>query len=168
MTTWHKRTGLFPGTFDPFTVGHLSLVNRGLKLLDEIIIAIGINESKSQYFSLDQRLRMIRNLFKDDSRIRVMAYRELTVDFAGECGADYILRGIRTVNDFEYEKTIADINRKISGIETLILFTEPELTHVSSTIVRELLRYGKDVSSFLPKGMVLEESFSEEVRKKND
>lgn len=157
MMTSLKKTGLFPGTFDPFTMGHLSLVTRGLALLDEVVIAIGVNEAKSEYFTVDQRLQMIRKLFENDDRVRVMSYRELTVDFARECGAGYILRGIRTVNDFEYEKTIADINRKISGIETLILFTEPELTHVSSTIVRELLRYGKDVSQFIPPGMNLEE-----------
>ena len=157
MMTSRNKTGLFPGTFDPFTIGHISLVTRGLALLDEVVIAIGVNEAKSEYFTVDQRLQMIRKLFENDDRVRVMSYRELTVDFARECGAGYILRGIRTVNDFEYEKTIADINRKISGIETLILFTEPELTHVSSTIVRELLRYGKDVSQFIPPGMNLEE-----------
>lgn len=146
-----KRIALLPGTFDPFTVGHLSLVKRGLTFMDEIVIAIGINESKRSYFSVDQRLTMIRDLFKDEPRIRTTSYDCLTVDFALQNNAEFILRGIRTVNDFEYEKTIADMNRTLTGVETLILFTEPEYTHISSTVVRELLRYGKDVSQFVPK-----------------
>jgi len=97
-----------------------------------------------------KRLEQIRTLYKDNPRIRVEPYATLTVDFAREMNADFILRGIRTVNDFEYEKTIADVNRKLAGIETFILFTEPEHTHISSSIVRELLRYGKDVSLFVP------------------
>jgi len=145
-----KKIALFPGTFDPFTIGHQSLVNRGLELVDEIIISIGVNDKKSTYFTLEKRLEQIRTLYKDNPRIRVEPYATLTVDFAREMNADFILRGIRTVNDFEYEKTIADVNRKLAGIETFILFTEPEHTHISSSIVRELLRYGKDVSLFVP------------------
>ena len=122
-----KRIALFPGTFDPFTIGHESLVSRGLELA-------------------------IQELYKDEPRVRVMSYDSLTVDFAQQMNAGFILRGIRTVNDFEYEKSIADVNRKLSGIETFILFTEPEHTHISSSIVRELLRYGKDISQFVPKG----------------
>lgn len=148
----HKRIALFPGTFDPFTIGHESLVTRGLELVDEIIISIGINEKKQTYYSLEKRLDAIRQLYKDDPRVKVMPYDSLTVDFAEQEGAGFILRGIRTVNDFEYEKSIADVNRKLSGIETFILFTEPEHTHISSSIVRELLRYGKDISQFVPKG----------------
>jgi pantetheine-phosphate adenylyltransferase len=144
------RTALFPGTFDPFTVGHQSLVDRGLQLVDRIIIAIGINESKQSYFPAEERISAVRRLYADDSRIRVEEYDMLTIDFAEKCGARFILRGIRTVNDFEYEKSMADVNRALSGIETFILFTEPRLTHVSSTIVRDLLRYGKDVSAFVP------------------
>jgi pantetheine-phosphate adenylyltransferase len=145
-----KKTALFPGTFDPFTIGHDSLVRRGLLLVDEIIIAIGVNENKQTYFSLDERMNTIRNLYRNETRVRIEAYDSLTVDFAEKTGARFILRGIRTVNDFEYEKSIADVNRQLNGIETFILFTEPEHTHISSTIVRELLRYGKDVSSFVP------------------
>ena len=144
-----------PGTFDPFTVGHLSLVKRGLAFMDEIIIAVGINESKRSYFSMEQRLSMIRDLFKNEPRIKIMSYDCLTVDFASQNNAKFILRGIRTVNDFEYEKTIADMNRTLTGIETVIIFTEPEHTHISSTVVRELLRYGKDVSQFVPEGIDL-------------
>lgn len=147
-----KRIALFPGTFDPFTIGHQSLVSRGLALVDEIIISIGINEKKQTYFSIEKRLEAIEQLYKDEPRVKVMSYNSLTVDFADEVRAEFILRGIRTVNDFEYEKSIADVNRKLSGIETFILFTEPEHTHISSSIVRELLNYGKDISQFVPKG----------------
>lgn len=150
-----KRKAIFPGTFDPFTIGHSSLVERSLEIVDEIVIAIGINEKKNSYFSLEQRLEMIRTLYKNDQRISVLSYNSLTVDFAQEVNASLIIRGIRTVNDFEYEKTIADMNRVIAGVETIILFTEPELTHISSTIVRELLNFGHDVSKFIPKGMIL-------------
>lgn len=150
-----KKTALFPGTFDPYTIGHESLVRRGLSLMDEIVIAIGVNESKRSYFSLEKRLEMIRDLYSDEPRVRVESYDSLTIDFARKVGARYILRGIRSVVDFEYEKTIADMNRTISGIETFVLFTEPALTHISSTLVRELLRYGSDVSSFIPEGMKL-------------
>ena len=138
-----KRIALFPGTFDPFTIVHESL---------EIIISIGINDTKRTYFSLEKRLEAIQELYKDEPRVRVMSYDSLTVDFAQQMNAGFILRGIRTVNDFEYEKSIADVNRKLSGIEKFILFTEPEHTHISSSIVRELLRYGKDISQFVPKG----------------
>ncbi|MDD4631518.1 MAG: pantetheine-phosphate adenylyltransferase [Proteiniphilum sp.] len=148
-----KRIALFPGTFDPFTIGHESLVRRGLALMDEIIIAIGTNEAKKSYFTLEKRIGMLRDFYREEPRVRVESYDSLTISFAQEVGARYILRGIRSVTDFEYEKTIADINRTISGIETFVLFTEPPLTHISSTHVRELLRYGHDVSCFIPRGM---------------
>ena len=150
-STENKRIALFPGTFDPFTIGHQSLVSRGLGLVDEIVIAIGVNDKKQTHFSLERRMEAIRTLYKDEPRVRVASYDTLTVDFAEKVGARFILRGIRTVNDFEYEKSIADVNRKLSGIETFILFTEPEHTHISSSIVRELLRYGKDISRFVPR-----------------
>lgn len=150
-----KKKAIFPGTFDPFTIGHHSLVQRSLELVDEIVIAIGKNDAKKSYFSLEDRIEMIKGLYKDDPRISVDFYDSLTIDFAKTVGATFIVRGIRSVNDFEYEKTIADVNRKISGIETFILFTEPELTHVSSTIVRELLRFGHDASQFVPEGLLL-------------
>ena len=121
--------------------------------MDEVIIGIGINDNKKTWFPMDKRLEMIRGLFADEPRIRVEAYDSLTVDFAKEQDAGFIVRGIRTVHDFEYEETIADINRKLAGIETILLFTEPELTSISSTIVRELLQFGKDVTPFLPEGM---------------
>ena len=146
-----KRIALFPGTFDPFTIGHQSLVTRGLNLVDEIVIAIGINDKKLTYFTLEKRIGAIEKLYKNEPRVRVMSYDSLTVDFAKEVGAGFILRGIRTVNDFEYEKSIADVNRVLTGVDTFILFTKPEHTHISSSIVRELLRYGKDISMFVPK-----------------
>lgn len=147
------KRAIFPGTFDPFTVGHYSVVKRALTFMDEVIISIGINESKRTWFPTEKRLDMIRKLYADDPRVKVMAYDGLTIDFAIEQNAQVIIRGIRTVRDFEYEETIADVNRKLSGIETILLFTEPELTSVSSTIVRELLQFGKDVTLFLPQGM---------------
>jgi pantetheine-phosphate adenylyltransferase len=145
-----KKIAIFPGTFDPFTIGHLSLVERGLRLVDEIIIAIGVNPNKKTFFSLDCRIEMISKFFEQNPNVSVLSYESLTVDFAKKVGAKFILRGIRSVYDFEYEKNIADVNRKISGIETFVLFTEPEHTHISSSIVRELLSYGKNVDDFVP------------------
>lgn len=144
---------IFPGTFDPFTIGHESVVKRALTFIDEIVISIGINEGKETHFPLEKRLDMIREFYKDEPRIRVISYDSLTIDLARNLDANLIIRGIRTVKDFEYEETIADINRKLSGIETILLFTEPELSCISSTIVRELLAFGKDISQFIPKGM---------------
>ena len=144
---------IFPGTFDPFTIGHYSVVRRALTFMDEVVIGIGINENKNTYFLIQKRLDMIQKFYKAEPRIKVMTYDCLTIDFAKEVDASLIIRGIRTVKDFEYEETIADINRKLTGIETILLFTEPELTCVSSTTVRELLQFGKDISMFLPEGM---------------
>ena len=146
---------IFPGTFDPFTIGHESIVRRALTFVDEVIIAIGINEQKHSLFPVEKREQMIRDLYKDEPRVKVMSYSNLTVDFAHEVGANTIIRGIRTVKDFEYEETIADINRKLTSIETIFLFTEPNLASISSSIVRELMKYNKEVTQFLPKGMKL-------------
>lgn len=145
-----ERIALFPGSFDPFTIGHQSLVKRGLALADRIIIAIGINENKQSCFPLEERLKVIRSLFQDDPRIEVITYHTLTTDLAEKTGAQFILRGICSVIDFEYEKTIADINRTLTGIETVFLLAEPQYAHISSSAVRELLHFGKDVSAFLP------------------
>ena len=138
------RRAIFPGTFDPFTIGHLSVVTRALTFMDEVIIGIGINENKNTYFH------------PNGPRVKVRSYDCLTIDFARQVDAQFIIRGIRTVKDFEYEETIADINRKLAGIETILLFTEPELTCISSTTVRELLHFGKDISQFIPEGMEIE------------
>ncbi|MGN0037063.1 MAG: pantetheine-phosphate adenylyltransferase [Bacteroidaceae bacterium] len=149
------RRAVFPGTFDPFTIGHESIVRRALTFMDELVIGIGINEGKRTYFPTEQRLRQVRDLYAHEPRIRVDAYDGLTIDFARRVDASFIIRGIRTVKDFEYEETIADVNRKLSGLETILLFTEPELTCISSSIVRELLSYGKDVSALVPAGLSL-------------
>lgn len=147
------RRAIFPGTFDPFTIGHYSIVTRSLTFMDEVIIGIGINENKNTYFPVEKRAEMINKLYRDEPRIKVQSYDCLTVDFAKQVDAPFIVRGIRTVKDFEYEETIADINRKLTGVETILLFTEPELTCISSTIVRELLSFNKDISMFIPEGM---------------
>ena len=149
------KKAIFPGSFDPFTLGHHSIVKRALTFMDEVIVGIGINEGKRSLIPVEKRVDMIRRLYADEPRVKVEAYSGLTVDFAREQAAEFIIRGIRTVKDFEYEEGIADINRKLTGIETIFLFTEPELASVSSSVVRELLHYGKDVSMFLPEGMEL-------------
>ena len=146
-----RRIALFPGTFDPFTLGHQSLVKRVLTCADAVVIAIGINEKKQTYYTLEQRVSAIRALYAEEPRVKVITYSGLTVDVAQQERVSFILRGVRSVIDFEYEKAIADVNRLLTGIETLLLFTEPAYAHISSSVVRELLHFGKDVSAFLPK-----------------
>ncbi len=152
------KRAIFPGTFDPFTTGHYSVVKRALTFMDELVIGIGVNEGKRTWFTTEKRVEMIKRLYADNPRVKVEAYSDLTCDFAKRMDAGFIIRGIRTVKDFEYEETIADINRQLSGIETILLFTEPELTSVSSSIVRELLSYSKDITSFVPKGLIIDET----------
>lgn len=152
-----KKTAIFPGTFDPFTRGHYSVVERALNLFDEVVIAIGINALKKPLFTADERVEMLRRLYTDEPRVRVVVYSDLTVDLARECNARYILRGVRSIIDFEYEKSIADVNHEISGLETILLFTEPQYAHISSSVVRELMSYGRNVEAFLPAQMVLPE-----------
>ena len=149
------KKAIFPGSFDPFTIGHYSVVKRGLELFDHITIGVGSNCSKKSFFTLEKRLDIIRQVFHDEPRVSVKAYDSLTIDFAKEEKADFILRGVRSANDFEYEKSIADINKRLSSIETVLLFTEPQYSAVSSTIVRDLLSYGKEVAEFLPPGVKL-------------
>jgi pantetheine-phosphate adenylyltransferase len=146
----NMKRAIFPGSFDPFTIGHYSIVQRGLSIFDEIIIGIGQNQSKKTLFSTEKRLQIIRDAFAGDQRVKVQIYNSLTIDFAHEAEAGFILRGLRTVADFEYERTIGDTNRILSGIETVILFTESSYAHISSTVARELMTYGKDISAFLP------------------
>lgn len=150
-----KKTALFPGTFDPFTRGHYSVVERALNLFDEVIIAIGVNALKKPMFTADERVAMLQQLYADEPRVRVVAYSGLTVDLAQEYGARFMLRGVRSVIDFEYEKSIADVNRDISGVETVLMFTQPQYAHISSSVVRELLSYGRNVEAYLPLQMVL-------------
>ncbi len=144
------KRAIFPGSFDPFTIGHYSIVHRGLQLFDEIIIGIGVNQNKKTLFSPGQRQEMIRQAFADEPRVKVQVYNCLTVDFAQQVNAGYILRGLRTVADFEYERSIADANNKLSGIETVILFTEASYAFISSTTVRDLIAYGKSIQTLLP------------------
>ncbi|MBR6750238.1 MAG: pantetheine-phosphate adenylyltransferase [Bacteroidaceae bacterium] len=150
-----KKTALFPGTFDPFTRGHYSVVERALNLFDEVIIAIGVNALKKPMFTADERVAMLQQLYANEPRVRVVAYSGLTVDLAQEYGARFMLRGVRSVIDFEYEKSIADVNRDISGVETVLMFTQPQYAHISSSVVRELLSYGRNVEAYLPPQMVL-------------
>ncbi|MDR1631769.1 MAG: pantetheine-phosphate adenylyltransferase [Dysgonamonadaceae bacterium] len=152
-----SKTAIFPGTFDPFTLGHLSLVERGLQLFDEIIVAIGVNTDKKAIFTTEQRLEMISRLFQENPKVRVETYTGLTVDFAKAREAGFILRGIRSVGDFEYEKNIANVNREISNLETVILFTDPEYSYISSSIVRELWVHGKSIDDFVPKKLGINE-----------
>lgn len=151
------KRAIFPGTFDPFTIGHYSIVMRGLNIFDEIIIGIGTNQSKQTLFSVEKRIEMIQQAFAAEPRIKVQAYNSLTIDFAIEVDAKFALRGLRSVGDFEYERTISDTNRILTGLETVILFTESAYAHISSTVARDLISYGKDIAEFLPPGVKLGE-----------
>lgn len=146
-----ERRAMFPGSFNPFTIGHLSLVERGLDIFDTIVIAVGISSSK-QVTEADiiERINPIQQLFHDNKRIEVIHYTGLTVDAARDNNCQFLLRGVRNSIDMEYEKTLADINRRIAGIETVILLTLPEHSSISSSMVRELKHYGHDVDEFLP------------------
>ena len=128
---------------------------RGLGIFDEIVVAVGVNQLKKTLFDVEKRLEIIDLAFKDEPRVKAMSYDSLTVDFAKSIEADYILRGIRSVSDFEYEHTIANTNRTLTGVETVILFTESEYSFISSTIIRDLIAYGKDVTAFLPPNVTL-------------
>ncbi|UBM60266.1 pantetheine-phosphate adenylyltransferase [Marinilongibacter aquaticus] len=146
-----KRTAFFPGSFDPFTKGHADIVERGLKLFDEVVIGIGTNQAKKRHFSLEIMEGVIRGAFNSDPRVRVVHYHDLTAKVAKDEGARFLLRGLRNTTDFEYENTIAQVNRQIvEGLETVFLITSPELAPISSTIVRELHAYGVDISDYLP------------------
>jgi len=146
-----KKTAVFPGSFDPFTIGHESVVRRALKIFDEIIIAIGRNTNKAEFFPLEKRKEWIREVFTADPAIQVMDYEGLTVDFCTSVKANFILRGLRTSSDFEYERAIAQLNHDMNpGVESVFLLTRPEHTAINSTIVREILKYGGNARKFLP------------------
>jgi len=150
-----NRICLFPGTFDPVTLGHVDILNRALPLFDKIVIGIGINATKAPMFSPEQRMQWFQEIYKDESRIEINIYEGLTVSFCKQIGAKFILRGIRFVSDFEYEKTIADANRTLDkNIETIFLTGEPQYTSVASTIVRDILKHGGDASPFLPQAVI--------------
>ena len=144
------RTAIFPGTFDPFTIGHDALVRRALNVVDELYIAIGINTGKHTMLSLDERMERIASLYGDEPRIHVVSYEGLTTDFAQSVGAQFIIRGVRSAIDFEYERNIADVNRMLTGIDTLLLMSEPQHAAISSSMVRELAHFGKDISAYIP------------------
>ena len=139
----------FPGSFDPFTIGHADLVERALKLGAEVVIAIGVNEDKRPMFSARQRLEAIRAFYKGNPQVSVIEYKGLTVDAVRENGCDAILRGIRSVTDYDKERNLADINRSIDGVETVILVSSAAMQHVSSSLVRELISFGRPVNEFV-------------------
>lgn len=146
-----QRIALFPGTFDPITIGHLDIINRALPLFDKLVIGIGRNINKTPMFSDDQRISWIEEIYKDNPKVSAVLYEGLTVDCCQKVGANFIVRGIRYVNDFEYEKAIADMNRSLdTNIETVFLTCLPQFTSVASTLVRDVLRNGGDVMKFLP------------------
>ena len=147
-----KKIAVFPGSFDPFTVGHEAVVLRSLKIFDEIIIAIGANESKKgSFFSLETRMKMINKVFEGEPRVKVDHYDGLTVDFCKAKGAGFLLRGLRTSADFEYERAIAQVNKAMAPeLESVFLLTAPEHTPINSTIVKDILRHGGDASMFVP------------------
>ena len=144
------KKAIFPGSFDPFTIGHHDIVMRALNLFDEIIIGIGHNYTKRETFPLEERLAAIQRIYDNEPRVRVEVYDGLTVDFAAQHNAQFILRGVRSTLDFEYERNIAEANKQLSGIETVLLYTRPEYAHISSTLVRDLHSHGKDISQYLP------------------
>ena len=145
---------VFPGSFDPFTVGHESIVLRAMNLFDKIIIGIGSNISKAPLFTAQQRLDMIRDLFDGNPKVEAMYYDDLTTEFCKRVGAKYMLRGLRTSSDFEYEKAIAQVNQvMLPEVESLFMLTLPEHAAINSSVVREIMRYGGDVSKFVPEGI---------------
>lgn len=144
------KRAIFPGSFDPITLGHYDIIQRGISLFDELVIAIGENADKAYMFSLEDRMRFIRDAFADEPRVRVESYRGLTVDFCRQVGADYILRGLRNPGDFEFEKAIAHTNRKLSEIETVFLLTASGKSYISSSIVRDVIRHGGDYTVLVP------------------
>jgi pantetheine-phosphate adenylyltransferase len=153
-----ERIAIFPGSFDPFTIGHESIVKRAIPLFDKIVIMIGYNANKKSFYSLEKRLKWIQEVFQNEASVEVKLHEGLTVDFCKEVGAQYILRGIRTSSDFEYERAIAQVNKKMHPeIESVFLLTLPEHTPVHATIIRDIVSHGGDASMFLPEGLNMEE-----------
>ncbi len=151
-----KRTALFPGSFDPFTAGHLNILKRALTMFDEVVIAVGVNIGKSGFFPNEKRLEIIRQATKDLEGVRVIQYDNLTIDTCKDLGIRHIVRGVRNMIDFETERSIADANRKLAPeIETIIIPTAQEYAHISSTAVRDILKHGGDTSLFVPEGVEL-------------
>lgn len=144
------RIAAFTGSFDPFTIGHDDIVRRALPLFDRIVIGVGYNENKQYMQSVEERCRLIRSYYKDEPRVLVEAYHDLTVDFCQRIGAHFIIKGVRTLKDFEYERDMGDVNRQLSGVETILFLAARELSHISSSMVRELAHFGRDITEFLP------------------
>ena len=144
------KIALFPGSFDPFTRGHRAIVERALPMFDKLVIAIGVNRAKKGWMPIEERLDRLKELYANEPRVEVVTYETLTMDLATQYDAKYILRGVRSVIDFEYERTIADANRKIGGLETIFLISDADTAHISSSLVRELAAFGHDVSDLLP------------------
>ncbi|MDJ0645667.1 MAG: pantetheine-phosphate adenylyltransferase [Flavobacteriaceae bacterium] len=147
------KKALFPGSFDPITLGHYDIIQRGVHLFDEVIVAIGINAEKKYMFSLEQRKQFIEEAFKDEPKVRVVTYKGLTVDFCKEIGVDFILRGLRNPADFEFEKAIAHTNRDLAPVETVFLLTAASTSYISSSIVRDVIRNHGDYTKLVPKSV---------------
>lgn len=151
-----KRTALFPGSFDPFTAGHLNILKRALTMFDEVVVAVGINQDKRGFFSNEKKLDIIRQAVSGMDNVRVMSYDNLTVDTCRALGIKHIVRGVRNMLDFETERSIADANRRLAPeIETIIIPTAQEFAHISSTAVRDLIKHNGDASLFLPENVKL-------------
>ena len=149
------KKAVFPGSFDPITLGHVDLIYRGLEIFDEIIIAIGVNADKKQLFSLEDKIQQIKNTFINEPKIKVASYKGLTIDFCKSVNSKYILRGLRNSSDFNYEQSIAQTNSSLSSIESVFLISSPQLAHISSTIVRDIIRNEGDYKSLVPKSVVI-------------
>jgi pantetheine-phosphate adenylyltransferase len=153
-----KRIAIFPGSFDPFTIGHESIVKRAIPMFDKIFIMIGFNANKKSFFPIEKRQKWINQVFENEPKVEVQVYEGLTIDFCKEMNAKYILRGLRTSSDFEYERAIAQINKKMHPeIETIFLLTLPEHTPVNASIIRDIVLHGGDASMFLPEGLNMDE-----------
>ena len=144
------KRALFPGSFDPLTLGHYDIIKRGIKLFDEVVVAIGINAEKKYMFSLEERKRFIEKSFENEPKVKVVTYKGLTIDFCKEIDAQFILRGLRNPADFEFEKAIAHTNRKLSKIETVFLLTAADTSYISSSIVRDVIRNNGDYTKLVP------------------
>ena len=148
------KKAVFPGSFDPITLGHVDLIYRGLEIFDEIVIAIGVNAYKKQLFSLEDKIRQIENTFKEEPRVKVESYKGMTIDFCKSVNSKYILRGLRNSSDFNYEQSIAQTNSSLSSIDSVFLITSPQLAFISSTIVRDLIKNGGDYKSLVPESVM--------------
>jgi pantetheine-phosphate adenylyltransferase len=152
------KRAMFPGSFDPITRGHENIIRRALPIFDEIVIAVGVNIEKKGYFPIDERIKWISEVFAGEPKIKVLSYSGLTVDFCKKISADFLLRGLRTSADFEFERTVGQVNKKLNpAVETVFLLSNPEFTSINSSIVRDVYKNGGDVSAFIPDVVILPE-----------